>query len=158
MSRAYWALTNNDLKELSKLAIREHEDFFQRNPHLKAFFYNSLIAICLCQGAALHYIDCQTGIKDFDIWHFYQANPRSTFPYRALRSIEAGYKGIRIDFLKRAIPEQICRLSPNDPGQIILSFLRARDTQTKKELLEKAVVGLWPPKLLGEILWDGRQK
>ena len=69
-NRSYFSLTINDLKKLKKLALKEHEEFFKRNPHLKSAYYNSLIGICLCQGAASHYLNPSVGIKDFDIWFF----------------------------------------------------------------------------------------
>jgi hypothetical protein len=33
-------------------------------------------------GAALHYLDARTGIKDFDVWSFYAARSDRPFPYR----------------------------------------------------------------------------
>lgn len=155
--RSYWRLTRNDFEELKRLAWKEHVEFFERNPHLKAFFYESLIGICLCQGAASHYLNPKTGIKDFDIWHFYQENKNANFPYRAHKANEDGYKGKRIDFLKRAIPQRICHLSPGKPGRIILDYLREEDNRTKRKLLEKGIIGLWPNSIFGEVLWRGRQ-
>ena len=155
--RSYWRLTKGDLKELKDLAYKEHREFFKRNPHLKASFHNSLIGICLCQCAASHYLNSAIGIKDFDIWHFYRENKNSRFPYRAHKSIEKGYKKRGIGFLKRAIPQHICRLSPSEPSRIILNYLCQEDNRTKKELLKKAIIGLWPSDIFGHILWRGKQ-
>lgn len=155
--RSYWVLTEADLTQLRQLAHEEHEEFFRRNPRLGAFFRKSLIGICLCQGAASHYLHPAIGIKDFDIWHFYRENKDSSFPYRAHKSIEGGYRGKRIDFLKRAIPESTCEQYPGQPGRTILSYLHQRDTRTKAELLKKAIIGLWPSSILGETLWKGQQ-
>ena len=154
--RSYWLLTKANLEQLKELAYKEHEEFIKRNPHLRDFFYNSLIGVCLCQGAASHYLNPATGIKDFDIWHFYRESKHMSFPYRAHKSIEGGYKGKRIDFLKRAIPERICHLYPSEPGRIILDYLREKDTRTKRELLKKAIIGLCPGSIFGEILWEGQ--
>lgn len=153
--RIYDRLTREDLERLKELALREHEEFFKRNPHLKDAFSNSLIGICLCQGAALHYLNPKVGIKDFDIWHFYLENESTTFPYRALKRDKNGYKGRPIDFIKRVIPKRIYESYLNDPKQIILEYLLERNTRTKKLLLEKPIVGLFPDKIFGKPIWEG---
>src|SRR5206468_4095559 len=35
-----------------------------------------------CQGSALHYVDRENGVKDFDVWTFYAAHPVGMFPPR----------------------------------------------------------------------------
>jgi len=153
--RLYRPLTEDDLKKLTKIALEEHKEFFERNPHLKTAYYDSLVAICLCQGAASHYLDPRVGIKDFDIWHFYIKNEKVNFPYRAHKRIENGYKDRPIDFLKRAISKDICKSYSNDPEQIIKKYLLEKNTHTKRLLLKKAVIGLFPDKIFGKVLWKG---
>jgi hypothetical protein len=34
---------------------------------------DSLVCVALCQGAALHFVDGENGVKDFDVWTFYAA-------------------------------------------------------------------------------------
>jgi len=151
--RIYVPLTITDLKRLKDLALREHKDFFGRNPHLRD---NSLIGICLCQGASSHYLNPQVGIKDFDIWHFYEENREINFPNRAHKRIGNGYLGRPIDFLKRVIPRCICSSFPNDSERIIMEYLtKRRDTTTKKLLLKNAIIGLYPDNIFGKILWRG---
>jgi hypothetical protein len=60
---------NRDLFHLKELALMEHKNFFIRNPHLKKSYSKELIGICLCQGAASHYLNPEIGIKDFGSWH-----------------------------------------------------------------------------------------
>ncbi|WP_461867123.1 hypothetical protein [Thermococcus sp.] len=153
--RLYTPLTKSDLEELRRLALREHEDFFRRNPHLTRTYHNSLVGICLCQGAASHYLNLNVGIKDFDIWHFYIESNITKFPYRAHKRYVNGYKDKPIDFLKRAIPKEICDSCSNDPKQIITKYLLEKDTNTKRLLLKKAVIGLYPDEIFDEILWRG---
>jgi len=155
IERLYDPLTINDLKKLKDLGFKEHEEFFKRNPHLKEAYYNSLIGIVLCQGAASHYINPNVGIKDFDIWHFYVEDENINFPYRAHKIIENGHKGMPIDFLKRAIPKRIYQLYPNDPIKIIMEYLFERNTKTKNFLLKKAIIGLFPDNIFGKVLWEG---
>lgn len=155
--RSYDPITEEDLEKLKALALKEHEVFFKRNPHLKVAYYNSLIGICLCQGAASHYLNPtkKIGVKDFDIWHFYVESSKTNFPYRAHKVIINGHKSKSIDFLKRAIPQDIYDLSPKDPKQIIMNYLLEKNTKTKKLLLKKAVIGLHPKKIFGEAIWQG---
>lgn len=143
------------MKKLKDLGLKEHEEFFKRNPHLKDAYYNSLIGIVLCQGAASHYLNPKVGIKDFDIWHFYVENENVNFPYRAHKRIKKGYIGRPIDFLKRAISKRIYQLYPNDPGKVIMEYLLERNTVTKKLLLKKPVIGLFPDNIFGKVLWEG---
>jgi len=154
--RSYEPLTVDDLKQLRELALEEHKQFFKRNPHLKNAYKGSLIAICLCQGAASHYVNSKVGVKDFDIWHFYVENEKVNFPYRAWKRIENGYRGKPIDFLKRAVPKKLFELHLNNPERIIIEYLSERNTKTKRMLLKKAVVGLFPDKIFDKILWRGQ--
>jgi len=156
MERSYEPLEEHDLEELKKLALKEHEDFFIRNPHLKSAYYNSLIGICLCQGAALHLLKRKVGIKDFDIWHFYEKHDSTSFPNRAHKRIENGYKSKPIDFLKRAILKDICNSYPNNPEQIIMKYLCKENTNTKVHLLKKAIVGLYPDEIFNKVLHNGK--
>lgn len=153
--RSYESITKNDLKNLRDLALKEHEDYFERNPHLRDAYHNSLIGICLCQGAASHCLDTSVGIKDFDIWHFYIEDKSVTFPHRGHKKILSGYNDKPIDFLKRVIPRDIHESFSDDPGQIIREYLLQRNTATKKELLKKAVIGLFPDRIFGTVLWKG---
>jgi hypothetical protein len=155
VERSYAPLTLDDLKQLKELALKEHEQFLKRNLHLEKAYRNSLIAICLCQGAASHYINPMIGVKDFDIWHFYVESEIIPFPYRAWKKVENGYKGKPIDFLKRAIPRRIYENHIDKPDQVVLEYLLARDTLTKKLLLKKAIIGLFPDGIFGKILWKG---
>lgn len=85
------------------------------------------------------------------MWHFYVENPRSQFPYRA--HFRTQYIGRRVDFLKRSIPRPFAK--SRTAGESILCYLLERDTKTKRKLLIKAVVGLYPKPIFGRVLWRG---
>lgn len=139
-------LTTNDLKRLKELALKEHKDFFKRNPHLKEAYCDSLIGICLCQGAASYYIRRKGKIRDFDIWHFYAEKKGVKFPYRAIwKNVKIG--GKPIDFLKRAISKN----KSSTPEQNIMKYLYEIKTPTRK-LLEKPIIGLFPNEIFGKVL------
>jgi len=152
IKRSYIKFSKDDLIRLQKIALSEHEDFYIRNPHLRTEYYNSLIGICLCQGGALHYCypDVGIGVKDIDIWHFYTWSSKSTFPYRARKVDMNGYRGIPLDYMKRVIPrylfEETCE-------KTIMNWMFQRDTKSKKLLLTKAIVGIYPNDICGKILW-----
>lgn len=155
MKRLTMRLTTSDLQNLKELSLEEHENFFKRNPHLKDAYHNSLAGICLCQGAASHYLNPNIGIKDFDIWHFYVANEKINFPYRAHKVIKSGYRGLSIDYLKRAIPRHLARSCRRNPKGAIMAYLTQKNTKTKRLLLKKAIVGLFPNSIFSSILWKG---
>lgn len=153
--RSYDPLSADDLEQLRELASKEHEQFFRRNSHLRRAYRNSLVVVCLCQGAASYYLNPRVGIKDFDIWHFYVENERINFPYSAQKRIKNGYKGKPVDFLKRAIPRGLFETYPNNPKLVILEFMLTRNTLTKKLLLKKAAIGLFPQEIFGKVPWKG---
>ncbi len=78
--RSYWLLAKADLAQLKELAYKEHGEFIKRNSHLEEFFYKSLIGICLCQGAASHYLNPAIGIKDFRYLAFLSGKQGYEFP------------------------------------------------------------------------------
>lgn len=153
--RLFDPLTESDLQPLREIALAEHAAFVVRNPHLGAVYADHLIGICLCQGAASHYLDPRIGVKDFDIWFFYLEDPRARIPHRARKRVSDGPKGRPIDFLRRAIPAPVAEHYAGEPAEAIMAYLLQRDTKTKRALLQKAVVGLAPDALFGRILWRG---
>ena len=40
-----------------------------------------------------------------------------------------------------------------DPVSVLQVYLRGQRTETARQLTEKAMVLIWPPKLFGEIVW-----
>ncbi len=141
---------------LQELALKEHDSFFQRNPRLREAYHNSLVGIALCQGAAWHYVNASIGIKDFDIWLFYRKSEEINLPCRHRKSIEDGYKRRRIDFLRRAIGRDLCDVHFNEADKCIMQYLLQRNTQTKRMLLGKPVVGLFPDRIVDKIMWRGQ--
>ncbi|GGL12909.1 hypothetical protein GCM10012284_54460 [Mangrovihabitans endophyticus] len=66
------------LRRLSDLAEQDHE-YFTRDDG-RPEYRNRRLLVALGQGAALHYLDRRTGIKDLDLWTFYAAVPGRRFP------------------------------------------------------------------------------
>lgn len=126
-------LTDEHLRRLAALAEEDHA-FFTR-PDGRPEYESRRLAAALAQGAALHYLDGRTGVKDLDVWTFYAAIPGRSFPadkrvrradfgpsslgrqtydihaarserQRALWQRWSAYTGRRVDFCIRALPVQ----------------------------------------------------
>ena len=78
-----------ELKSLVELVHIEEKAFFKRNPHLIKPYRNRLLAVALCQGAALQRIGCGKGVKDFDVHFFYAQNPDKPLLSRTVKRILA---------------------------------------------------------------------
>ena len=161
--RTYEKLTIEDLKEIEQYAKEELKRFLNEvgNPKGKYRVYeNKLIAICLCQGAAQHFVDGKTGIKDIDVWFFFKEDKNVKIPdIKNMRySVHKKFTNIgdkSIDFLKKAIKQDIINKSESvKPEDILKSYLQNGNTSTSKYLASKSVVGLFPPEILGKIIWE----
>lgn len=167
--RSHTRITVADLKRLGALARDELTNFFLDNQDLRRDYSNYLVAIALCQGAALHFIDGKTGIKDFDVYLFFGRYDRRLINRRP-KSVDSGlvkfgsylvdhkrgYKSRRVDFLRRSIDDDIVKREKGLPEACIVAYLRRHRTKTAQELAQKAVVGLWPKTILGKIIWPLR--
>lgn len=74
-SRSQVRITRSDLDRLALLAEADRDDLFERRPDTGRLYADRLFAVALCQGAALHYVDGTNGVKDFDVWSFYDQHP-----------------------------------------------------------------------------------
>ena len=114
MTRVYTRLTRNDLIQMRDFALEELDRFlYSAGSPLGKFqkYSKRLIAICLCQGAAQHYLqnlsshsyhkivciedaairqkgyrldrqgNVLAGIKDIDIWFFFYEHPKLPIPH-----------------------------------------------------------------------------
>lgn len=89
-NRSFERITRTDLRRLSTKAVADLENFFHRYERWRPY-QSRLMLICLCQGAALHYVaphggvatDRHGGVNDFDVWGFFQDRPNHRpFPPR----------------------------------------------------------------------------
>lgn len=156
-------LEDDDLMELYQGSIARLKRFFDSATGRKWSLLYEIerpLAVALCQGAAMHYIDKKNGIKDFDIWFFYPFNEK-LLPYRTVwtwdyenkkfgtHPNDVGYKGRRVDVLVRS-------LNVSDPSNPIVSlqeYFAGGKTYTARALAEKAAVLMYPTKYLGKPIW-----
>jgi hypothetical protein len=82
-ARSLERITRRDLARLEEIPRSDREWMFRANPNW-APYNGQLLAVALCQGAALHYLDGRNGIKDFDVWTFFARAPGRQFPDPAL--------------------------------------------------------------------------
>jgi hypothetical protein len=152
-----------DLIRLAEIAEKDRNSFFDRYPRWRALYQDRVIAVALCQGAAFHFLDRTSGVKDFDVWTFYEAtptDPKRAFLRRAVKSVDFDsdrfgrhpnfpkFRGRKVDLLDRVLPRQ------NESAvEVLREYLRKRKTETASMLAKKAMVLIDPPELLGAVVW-----
>lgn len=169
-------LTDADLDRLLELERTERARLV-RTGAVWGAHRDRLLCVCLAQGAALHLLDGQTGIKDLDVWTFFARNPELESRvidsgFRKGRHRDSGlthlgrwydpdgpdrfraYTGRRVDLFGTALP-----VDPGaDPVAALRAWLDERRTTRARYLAEKAVVMLAPERL--RVVWpvqaDGR--
>jgi hypothetical protein len=160
--RSYEKIARPDLRKLLKHAYQDLEEFFHRNPKWRKLYANRIMCIALCQGAALHFVNGEYGVKDFDVWTFFYEHLKGPFPYRRRGEKDFGiskfgghpsdsenFKGRRIDMIGRSLKVR----KSTDPIKNIRNYLRKPRTKSAKELSKKAVVLLTPERYMGKIVW-----
>ena len=164
--RSLALITDDDLAHLRSIAWKCLEYRLSRNGHLRDF-RERLVCIALCQGAALHYVNGKTGVKDFDVSAFFTTVNAPTLGFRRGSVRESGlhkfgkhpdvprrrgYKTRWCDFFMRAItPRDVDRARAmtdeyveGDAVALVRGYLIHGATSTARFLAKKAVVGLWP--------------
>lgn len=153
-------ITVDDLAILGKIAAEDRRVFFS-SPRKCYELSSRVLGVALCQGAALHFIDHENGVKDFDVWTFYAATTGQPFPPRRTASCDFGfpkfgtspdrpdYAGRRVDLLGRSIPATL----HEDPVLAIRRYLNAGMTESARRLRQKAVVMIEPKNRRGTIVW-----
>ena len=160
-ARSYERIVREDLDRLAAIARSDRQARFERRPRWRPYA-DRVLCVALCQGAALHFIDGRTGVKDFDVYTFYAEHPAGAFPARWRIQADFGmsrfgrhpgdpdsFRGRRVDLIGRSLD-----VSPNaDPVQVVRSYLAAAPTETARHLARKAVVLIDPEPLRGRVVW-----
>lgn len=173
-NRSYLKIEKIHLLKLENLAKLDQEKFFNKKPRYN-LFKDNLYAILLVQGAALHYITKQNGIKDFDVLVLYKENKTIKdskglikIPYRRPKSYDCGmpefgtypednknkYPNRRIDVLIREIKRKY--LKDKTVEEALRYCFSMSQTKSMKEWRKKGVVGIYPEEILGKIIWSGK--
>jgi hypothetical protein len=162
VERSLARVEDSDLRRLAELATEDREEFFTRNPRWRRLYANRRLCVALCQGAALHYIDCTNGVKDFDVWTFYAEHPEASFPHRRRGRRDFGlshfgrhpadreFAGRAVDFLARSLWYPVGA----DPIAAVQTYLSEGHSESARRLAQKAVVVLEPAQLRGHVIWS----
>lgn len=159
--RSFKRITDADLKHLARIAAQDRASFFSRHPAWARLYYNRVVCVALCQGAALHFLTGKKGVKDFDVWTFYAEHSAKKFPYRRKTKRdfgktkfgrspkEPGYIGRPVDLLGRSIPYRVGAKRV----EALRDYLTNATTESSRHLAKKAVVLLQPSSQRGRIIW-----
>jgi hypothetical protein len=150
--RSYARVTRRVLDRLSIIAAEDREGKFARRPRW-AVYRDRVLCVALCQGAALHYVDGENGVKDLDVYTFYAVHDVGAFPHRwprpRLQFDRAPFEGHFVDLMGRSLHEEVGA----DPFEVVRRYLSRPRTKTSRRLSEKAVVLIDPEPFRGRVAW-----
>jgi hypothetical protein len=162
--RSFARITRTDLARLAQIAHDDLVDLCRRQKYSRRYA-DRLRLICLCQGAARHYVRQDGGVWDLDLWGFFEEASGHPFPHRRRgehdfgpskfgRDPDAGdaFKGRKVDVIGRSI-----RMPKNKtPIEAVRDYLGEARTKSASLLAERPVIVVWPVKKLGRIIWNPR--
>jgi hypothetical protein len=160
--RSFERITRAHLKRLLRIARLEREDFFERHKEYAILYRKRVLCAALCEDAALHFVNGQTGLLAFDVWTFYAEHPEASFPhwheerYDFGRSRFGRLPGAPETFLGRPVNlagRSIGASPADDPIEALQYYLRRATNPVPKRLAEKAVVLIEPEPLAGYLAW-----
>ena len=121
-ARSFKKIEAPDLDRLAALTLETLAKASTRRRDLPGYAEDKIITLCLCQGAADHYLDYQSpkscGVHDFDVWAFFPPQEGFRFGNRKAATADYGpskfgrsplddkrFTGRRVDVFWRAIEE-----------------------------------------------------
>jgi hypothetical protein len=158
--RSFRQIGTADLQRLLDLASADRQHFFRRQREWAAIYESRILATALCQGAAEHFLRGERGINDFDVYTFYETDPRRRWCAKRRKVADFGdpkfgrssdrpeFRGRRVDLFGRAIK----RLPDEPPIESIRNWLRMARGQTTPWFLARTAVILLEPEL-GQVAW-----
>jgi len=160
--RSFEQITRDDLARLAQIARADFADLCQRQEYSLPYA-DRLGLLCLCQGAARHYVYGDRGVHDFDVWGFFEAIDDHPFPYRRIGKQDFGlqkfgwdpdddhgFEGRCVDVIGRSIS-----MAKNEtPIESVRRYLREKRTTSANFLAKRPVVALWPEKYFDQVIWD----
>lgn len=162
LGRTHIKITKEDLTKFLHLCREDFNNFCERNPIYKQM---KLIAICLAQGGANHYINEKSGIRDLDFYLFFDDNCPVKYPVRLRHVVDLGYGkfGTTVQLAEKEFVGKACdimgRSIPYDGDYVksIQDWLSKGKSKTPYYLSLKSMVILHPFKDLGKVIWkDGK--
>lgn len=164
--RSFEKITKTDLARLADLTLSDLRSIFNRKSHSRVYA-KRLMLLCLCQGAARHYVNGDRGINDFDVLAFFRPYPKYCFPYRRHGRVDFGpsrfgrdprdkrFIGRRIDVMGRSVPV----FKREKPIAAVRRYLcEAPRGSSPWHLAQRPVVVVWPRSRRGSVIWKGTAK
>lgn len=162
-NRSFERIKPGDLRRLTDMAADDLDGLFRRNPQLGACYSDRRLLLCLCQGAARHFVYRDRGVHDFDVWAFFANHPDRVFPYRRHGTADFGasrfgrnpdhgdhFTGRRVDVFGRSLP----MIKTDTPIESVQRWLREGKSKSAREIAKQPVVEIWPR--VGPVIWEGR--
>ncbi|PPD46141.1 MAG: hypothetical protein CTY15_01835 [Methylocystis sp.] len=158
-ARSFETIEIADLHRLAAIARERIDAAFDRRPARRALYEGRLLGLCLCQGAADHFLDpaASDGVHDFDVWAFFARRPEARLWNRKPFTADFGpskfgrspldpkrYEGRRVDVLWRCIEGE---------GDAIRRYFAEDQTESARALRLKAAVTVLPAERVGEAIW-----
>lgn len=163
-ARSFETIEIADLRRLADIARERIDGAFVAHPAKRALYDGHLLAICLCQGAADHFLapTASDGVQDFDMWAFFRRRPGARLWNRKPFTEDFGpsrfgrspldppkYTGRRVDVLWRCIPAE----PDEDTRAVLRRYFAEPRTASARALRLKAAVLAWPVERAGDIIW-----
>jgi hypothetical protein len=167
-ARSFERIEREDLRKLADATLAALDKAAKRGRRdLPNYSPKEIIAICLCQGAADHYLAHPSpkscGVHDFDVWAFFKPQEEGVrFGNRRPVTADFGpskfgrspldppsFAGRRVDVFWRAIPQHATLL----PNSSIQMYLADERTTTARELAKKSVILIWHEDFFG-VVWN----
>jgi hypothetical protein len=159
--RSFERIMPDDLAQLAQITLADFDDLFRRMEHSRPYA-DRLRLVCLCQGAARHYVHGDRGVQDFDLWGFFQEIAGHPFPWRRRAKHDFGpsrfgrnpndgddFKGRRVDVIGRSIS-----MSENETAiESVQRWLREARSDSARLLSERPVIVIWPTADCDQIIW-----
>ena len=158
--RSYERMRVDDLRGLAIIALKHLDAFVEEHRENYGWCENHLLLVCLCQGAAEHYVRGERGIKDFDVWTFFEVQAgEKPFPWRrhgtedfgpsryggvGRNPRDKGFTGRRIDVFGRSI----ARHAEQATEDAVLKWVRSK-RRSAQHIVTRPVVVLYPERECG---------
>ncbi|NTU54579.1 MAG: hypothetical protein HGA97_13010 [Chlorobiaceae bacterium] len=158
-SRSIEIIEIDDLHRLAQIPLKKIDDAFNRRPDMRNY-EGELLWICLCQGAADHYVNSSSsrGIHDFDLWVFYRRQRGKSFWNRKASTDDFGtskfgrsstdiqkYVGSRVDVFLRSVLFSV----EEDRIDVISRYFAEPKIDISLALRKKSVIMVYPENCLG---------
>jgi hypothetical protein len=163
--RSHESITPSDLRRLARIARSDRTDFFERFPRWSKLYSGRFLCAALCQGAASHFVNGKTGVKDFDVWSFFCEISGQPMRRRRVVSRDFGHPKFgtspdRPDFVGRRVDLVFRSIDCNhgtSPITALRQYLTEGRTATARFLAGKGAVLIEPAEFAGAIAWLKRR-